>query len=200
MRKFELHNYSGMAYDDAQTIAFARDEAVTLPDLHEKMKHCTGISSVQVSCLTQEVFDEFVNQYGDTFESIYFFQNPKVRDLSALSRLKKVKYLLFYNVRGQALWDMRGNAHLKGIMIHSSKKMLYDLEQLPSAPELEELILLSSMSQKYPVKTTAPLANCRKLKRLFMDFNTEDKGFCPEDFGFLDVFQYSCDRKRNFTY
>lgn len=200
MCKFELHKYSGIAYDDAQIISFDREEPVTLSDLHEKMKHCTGISSVQVSCLTQEAFDEFVNKYGDNFESIYFFHNTKVKDLSALSQLKKVKYLLFYNIRGQALWDMRFNESLKGIMIRDSKKILYDLEQLPSAPELEELILLSSMFQKYPVKTIAPLRNCRKLKRLFMDLNTEDKSFRPEDFGFLDAFQYQCDRKRNFTY
>lgn len=200
MRKFELHKYSGMAYDDAQIISFAREEPVTLSDLHEKMKHCTGISSVQVTNLTQEAFDEFVNKYGDTFESIYFFHNTKVKDLSALSQLKKVKYLLFYNIRGQALWDMQFNESLKGIMIRDSKKTLYDLNPLSSAPELEELILLSSMFQKYPVKTIAPLGNCRKLKRLFMDFNTEDKSFRSEDFEFLDVFQYQCDRKRNFTY
>lgn len=197
MSKFELHRYSAMAYDDAQIISFDAEEPVTLSDLHEKMKHCTGISSVQVTNLTQEAFEEFIKKYGDNFESIYFFHNTKVKDLSALSQLKKVKYLLFFNIRGQALWDMRLNESLKGIMICDSKRTLYDLEQLPSAPELEELILLSSIFQKYPVKTIAPLRNCKKLRRLFLEFNTEDKSFRPEDFAFLDVFQYQCDRKRN---
>ena len=78
--------------------------------------------------------------------------------------------------------------------------MLYDLEQLQYAPNLEELLLFSNMFNKYLVKTITPLKNCKKLKRLFMLFNTEDKSFRPEDFDFLDVFQYQCDKKRNFTH
>lgn len=200
MSEFELHKYSAMAYDDGQILSFDREKPVTLPDLHAQMKRCTGVSSVQVTNLTQEAFDEFISKYGDNFESIYFFHNTKVKDLSALSQLRKVKYLLFYNIRGRALWDMGLNESLKGVMIRDSKKTLYDLGPLSTAPELEELILLSSMFQKYPVKAIAPLRNCKKLKRLFLEFNTEDKSFRPEDFQFLDVFQYQCDRKRNFTW
>ena len=95
---------------------------------------------------------------------------------------------------------MSKNESLKGIMISDSKKMLYNLEQLQYAPNLEELLLFSTMFNKYPVKTITPLKNCKKLKRLFIEFNTEDKSFFPEEFDFLDEFKYQCDRKRNFTY
>ena len=200
MSEFELHKYSGMAYESNQIITFSQTPSIALPDIDEEMKYHTGVSAIQVSQLTQKEFDYFVEKYGDNFESIYFFGNPKVKDLSALSQLKKVKYLLFYYVRGTSLWDMRGNENLKGIMISDSKKMLYDLEQLQYAPNLEELLLFSTIFNKYPVKTITPLKNCKKLKRLFMLFNTEDKSFCPEDFDFLDVFQYQCDKKRNFTH
>lgn len=200
MSEFELHKYSGMAYESKQIISFSESPLTALPDVDEEMKYHTGASAVKVCNLTQKEFDYFIEKYGDNFESIYFFHNKKVKNLSVLSKLRRVKYLLFYNVRGMTLWDMSRNENLKGIMISDSKRMLYDLEQLQYAPELEELLLFSSIFNKYPVKTIKPLMNCKKLKRLFMDFNTEDKSFCPEDFVFLDVFQYQCDRKRNFTY
>lgn len=200
MSEFELHKYSGMAYESNQIITFSKNPYRALPDIDEEMKFHVGASSVQVSNLTQKEFDYFIENYGDDFESIYFFHNTKVKDLSALSKLKKVKYLLFYNVRGNSLWDMSENESLKGIMISNSKNMIYILDQLQFAPNLEELLLFSSTFNKYPVKTIAPLQACKKLKRLFMEFNTEDNSFLPEEFDFLNVFKYQCDRKRNFTY
>ena len=200
MSEFELHKYSGMAYESIQLITFSENPSKALPTIDDEMKFHVGVSAVQVSNLTQKEFDYFIENYGDNFESIYFFHNTKVKDLSALSKLRKVKYLLFYNVRGISLWDMSQNEGLKGIMISDSKKMLFDLEQLQFAPNLEELLLFSSMFTKYPVKTISPLKNCKKLRRLFIDFNTEDKSFLPEEFDFLDVLKYQCDRKRNFTY
>lgn len=200
MSEFELHKYSGMAYESNQIITFSENLSIALPDIDEEMKFHTGVSAVKVCNLTQQEFDYFITNYGDNYESIYFFHNQKVKDLSALSKLKKVKYLLFFNVRATSLWDMSGNESLHGIMISDSKKMLYNLEQMQYAPNLEELLLFSAMFNKYSVKTIISLKNCKKLKRLFMDFNTEDKSFLPKEFDFLDVFKYQCDRKRNFTY
>ena len=200
MSEFELNKYSGMAYESNQIITFSENPSIALSDVDEEMKFHVGVSSIKVCNLTHEEFDYFITNYGDDYESIYFFHNQKVKDLSALSKLKKVNYLLFFNVRATALWDMSGNENLKGIMISDSKKMLYNLEQMQYAPNLEELLLFSSMFNKYPVKTITPLKNCKKLKRLFMEFNTEDKSFLPEEFHFLDVFKYQCDRKKKFTY
>ena len=200
MREFELHKYSGMAYESNQLITFSENPSKALPDVDEEMKFHVGVTSAQVSNLTQKEFDYFVENYGDKFDSIYFFHNTKIKDLSALSKLRKVKYLLFYNVRANSLWDMRQNDGLQGIMISESKKMLYDLEQLQYAPNLEEVLLFSSTFNKYPVKTILPLKSCRKLKRLFVVFDTEDKTFIPTEFDFLDVFKYQCDGKENFSY
>lgn len=200
MSEFELHKYTKMAYDAKQIISFSQSPSTALPNIDEEMKFHTGVSSVEVCNLTQKEFDYFISNYGDNYESIYFFHNKKVKDLTALSKLKKVKYLLFYNVRGTALWDMSKNEGLRGIMISESKKMLYDLEQLQYAPHLEELLLFSNTFSKYPVKTIMPLKNCKKLKRLFMEFNTEDQSFFPEEFDFIDEFKYQCDGKCNFSY
>ena len=200
MSEFELHKYSGMVYKAQQVITFSANQSASLSDIDKEMQSHLGESAVQVSNLSQTEFDYFVSKYADSYESIYFFQNTKVKDLSALSKLKKVKYLLFYNVRAVALWDMRQNDSLKGIMISDSKKMLYDLEPLQYAPNVEELLLFSTVFSKYSVKTITPLKSCSKLKRLFVEFNTEDKGFIPEEFDFLDTFKYQCDRKKNLTH
>ena len=200
MSEFKLHNYSRMAYEEKQIITFSKNQPASSSDIDKEMQSHFGISAVQVSNLSQNEFDYFVSNYADAYDSIYFFQNTKVKDLSSLSKLKKVKYLLFYNVCADALWDMRQNDGLKGIMISDSKKMLYDLEQLQYAPSLEELLLFSTVFSKYTVKTITPLKNCPQLKRLFIEFNTEDKSFVPEDFTFLDLFKYQCDRKKNFTH
>ena len=196
MSEFELHKYSGMAYESNQIITFSENPSMALPDVDEEMKFHTGVSSIQVSNLTQKEFDYFI----DNYESIYFFGNTRIKDLSALSKLKKVKYLLFWGMRANSLWNMCENENLLGVMISESKKLIYNLEPLQFAPNLEELLLFSSAFNKYTVKTIAPLRNCKNLKRVFMNFNTEDKSFTPEDFDFLDVFKYQCDRKRNFTY
>jgi hypothetical protein len=200
MSEFELHKYSGMAYESNQIITFSENPSMALPDVDEEMKFHTGVSSIQVSNLTQKEFDYFIEKYGDNYESIYFFDNTRIKDLSALSKLKKVKYLLFWGMRANSLWNMCENENLLGVMISESKKLIYNLEPLQFAPKLEELLLSSSTFNKYPVKTISPLRNCKKLKRLFIEFNTEDKSFSPEDFDFLDEFKYQCDRKRNFTY
>ena len=200
MGKFVLHEYSKRVYEPKQMITFSKNSAASQMDIDEEMKLHIGEPVVQVSNLTQAEFDYFVSKYADGFEAIYFFQNTNVKDLTALSQLKNVKYLLFYNVRAASLWDMSRNDRLCGIMISDSKKMIYNLEPLQYAPNMEELLLFSSAFSKYPVKTISPLKKCPKLKRLFMEFNTEDKSFCPEEFDFLDVFQYQCDRKKNFLY
>lgn len=200
MSKFELHKYSGMRYEPNQIISFSDNTSFSASYIDEKMKNHIGVSTVHVNEMKQQEFDYFITNYGDNFESIYFFHNTKVKDLSALSKLKKVKYLLFYNFRSESLWDMSKNESLRGIMISDSKKMIYNLEQMQYAPNLEELLLFSTMFNKYIVKSITPLKKCKKLKHLFIEFNTEDKSFIPEEFNYLDEFKYQCDGKRNFTY
>ncbi len=199
MSEFNTHLYSGRTYTSDETIYF--NPRIAIADFDREMQLRMGVSHVQASGLSQEEFDLFVNKYADNYKSIYFFQNTKIKDLSALSKLKNVEYLLFYNLRGaKALWDMSGNVSLKGLLITESKNLIYDLSLLQSAPLLEEVLLFSNMNRKYIVKSVEPLKHCLKLKRAFIVFNTEQGDFNPEDFSSLEVFKYQVDRKRNFTY
>lgn len=200
MSEFELHRFSGMKYSSPQIISFSQSPLTHLPDVDEEMRYHLGEESVQVSCLTQQEFDSFVTKYADRYKSIYFFQNTKVKDLSALSCLRNTEYLLFYNLRAAPLWDMRGNAWLKGIMINQSKRICYDLTDLQYAPCLEEFLLFSSMHGKYTVRSLEPVLNCAALKRLWLVCNTEQRDFDPKMFSQLDIFRYQVDGQRNFTF
>ena len=98
MSEFVTHLYSGRAYTAEETISFSKTPLTHFPDVDKEMQCHQNVSHVQVSNLTQAEFDKFVLEYGDRFQSIYFFQNTAVKDLSALAQLKNVEYLLFYNL------------------------------------------------------------------------------------------------------
>ncbi|MBQ3147366.1 MAG: hypothetical protein IJB91_06530 [Oscillospiraceae bacterium] len=199
MSIFLTHRYSGRCYSAEETISFSQSPQTSLADVDREMAFHLGADHVQVSCLTQAEFDAFVTKYADRFKSIYFFQNPKVKDLSALSQLRNVEYLLFYNLRSaKGLWDMRGNASLKGILLgESCKNLIWDLSPIAHAPALEEFLVISPMDRKYTVRSLSPLLECRTLKRVMLDCNTENQDFDPASFSHLEHFQYRVDRKRS---
>lgn len=194
---FELHAFSSRAYSAAECITFG-NKCLSLSDLDAEMQHHKGVSHIMVCDPTQEEFDQFVAQYADQYASIYFFHIRKVKDLSLLTTLRHVQWLLFYNAHAEGLWDMHRNLTLRGVLVSDSSKMIYNLEQFSNAPALEEVILLSSMDRKYTTHSLAPLLQCSHLRRVMLELNTESKDFRPEEFAHLDVFQYQVDRKRNF--
>ena len=201
MSEFIAHLYSGRAYTSEEIISFSQSPMTHFADIDKEMQFHADAKHVQVSCLTQNEFDIFVGKYADRYESIYFFQNPKVKDLSALAQLRNVQYLLFYNFRSATrLWDMSQNVSLKGILFSESKNLVYDLSAITSAPALEEFLLFSNMNRKYTVKTLETVKASRSLKRVMLDCKTENGDFDPAEFAHLDVFQYRVDQYRNFQY
>ncbi len=201
MSEFIAHLYSGRAYTSEEIISFSQSPMTHFADIDKEMQFHADAKHVQVSCLTQNEFDVFVGKYADRYESIYFFQNPKVKDLSALAQLRNVQYLLFYNFRSATqLWDMSQNVSLKGILISESKNLIYDLSAIANASALEEILLFSNMNRKYTVKTLEPVKASKSLKRVMLDCKTENGDFDPAEFSHLDVFQYCVDRRKNFQY
>lgn len=201
MNEFMTHLYSGRAYTSEEIISFSQSPITHFAHVDKEMQFHKNPKHVQVSCLTQDEFDVFVTKYADRYDSIYFFQNPKVKDLSALAQLRKVQYLLFYNFRSaKQLWDMSQNISLKGILISESKNLVYDISAIATAPALEEFLLFSNMNRKYTVQSLEPIQESHTLKRVTLDCNTEDGAFAPDAFSHLDVFQYRVDHHRNFSY
>ncbi len=198
MSKFLTHRYSGRCYSAEESISFSQSPQTNLADVDQEMAFHLNVDHIQVSNLTQTEFDTFVTKYADRYKSIYLFQNPKVKDLSALSQLRNVEYLLFYNLRAaNGLWDMSGNTALKGLLLgESCKNLISNLSPIAHAPALEELLVISPMDRKYIVRSLTPLCECRTLKRVMLDCNTENRDFDPNDFSHLEHFVYSVDRKR----
>ena len=151
MSEFLTHRYSGRCYSAEENISFSGSPQTHLADVDKEMAYHLNVDHIQVSCLTQAEFDAFVTKYAERYKSIYFFQNPKVKDLSALSLLRNVEYLLFYNLRAaNGLWDMSTNTSLKGLLLgESCKNLISDLSPTAHAPALEELLVISPMSRKY---------------------------------------------------
>ncbi len=201
MTEFMTHLYSGRGYTSEEIISFSQSPATHFADIDKEMQFHKGAKHVQVSCLTQAEFDTFVTKYADNYDSIYFFQNPKVKDLSALSYLRNVKYLLFYNLRGaKKLWDMSQNSSLKGLFISESKNLVYDISPIADAPALEELLLFSNINRKYSVQSLDPIMEHPTLQRVMLECKTENGDFDPDKFSRLEVFLYRVDRHRNFRY
>lgn len=201
MCEFITHSFSGRAYTSEEIISFSNCPLTHLADIEQEMQLHKGVAHIQVSNLTQEEFNVFVREYAEQYESIYFFQNPQVKDLSALASLHKVKYLLFYNMRSaKQLWDMQNNVSLRGIFISESKKLVYDISSIAKAPALEELLLFSSISRKYTVRTLEPIKQNLSLKRVMLECNTENTDFDPGEFSHLELFKYRVDNKRNYHY
>ena len=194
MNDFRCHDFTSRRYSPEETYVFScEDDPKLYRDVRERHIQCCD--------MTQEQFDSFISNYADCCESIYFFKNPKVKDLSALSKLRNVEYILFFYMRcAESLWDMSENRSLKGIFLSNSKKMSYDLSLLETAPALEEFLLFSSMDKKYTVSSLDPLKRCKSLKRLILECNTENRDFDPADLAYLDLYKYRVDRKRNWTW
>lgn len=199
--EFVTQRFSGRAYTAEETISFSQNPRTHLADMDEEMRFHGKCRHVQVSGLTQEELELFVEKYANSFSSIYFFQNPKIRDLSALSSLRRVEYLLFFNLRmAEGLWDMSQNLSLKGLMIAESKRMVYELSAVSKAPVLEEFLLFSCLDRKYTVRSLSPLRECPALKRAMLECNTENRDFAPRDFSRLEVFKYRVDGQNNFNF
>lgn len=195
--KINIFSYYGRKYTSEETISFSQCPLESFPTVSKEMQFHLKVKNVQVSCLTQAEFDEFVLNYADNYESIYFFQNPKVKDLSALSKLKNVKYLLFYNFRlAKQMWDMSNNLSLKGLFFSESKNIVYDISAISNAPALEEFVIWSNMNSKYTVKSLEPIKCCNTLKRVEIDCKTENQDFEPNEFSQLDYLSYRVDRRR----
>jgi len=193
MSEFVTHVYSARAYTNEECIFFGSSNKDITYD--PKVQH------IQVSGMTQDDFDMFVQVFAHRYRSIYFFQNPDVKDLSALACLKNVEYLLFYNMRqADRLWDMTNNLSLKGILISESKRLIYDISAIAAAPALEELLLLSSTNRKHTVRSLEPIKENKTLKRVMLECKMEKCDFEPSLFSELEVFKYRVDKHRNFSY
>ena len=90
MSKFELHKYSGMKYESNQIISFSERSSID-----ETMKNYINVSAVEVREMTQQEFVYFITNYGDNFESIYFFHNSISQLTCSFNCVSSLKGLIY---------------------------------------------------------------------------------------------------------
>lgn len=62
--------YTGRKYSNSEIISFNED--IQKNDIDAKMQLHKDVKHIQFSCQSQNVFDYFIEQYADQYETIYF--------------------------------------------------------------------------------------------------------------------------------
>ncbi|QCO42524.1 internalin [Leptospira interrogans] len=168
-----LTYYWEKEYQNDDTFLYLIEDDITggkiLKERIDTIKSNPQANTIQISGLRQDTFNYFVENYASQFEAIYFWKCPLVEDLSALSKLENIQYILFYwNQRAVRLWDMSKNSSLKGIAIDDFSRM-HNLTDFVSSKTIEEIHFGNLVWTKFTVESLSPLVYCKKLK--FLDFN-----------------------------
>ena len=121
---------------------------------------------IKVLGLRQDTFEYFIDRYGELFESIYFFKCPLIGDFSKLASCKRLKHLqVFWNQRAERLWCMKDNVNLKALSIDDFSR-LHDLNDVTTAPNLEEFHFGDMIWPGFILDSLEPLARCENLRYL----------------------------------
>jgi hypothetical protein len=167
--EWNVTKFSGLKYT-AEQILFNNlhtKQIITKDDIDLEMQFHQNTPIIKVSGLNQGGFDYFISTYGKHFKSIYFFGCKDIRDLSSLSQLQRIEYILFAWIqKSDKLWDMNNNYCLRGIQINDAKKVMLNLAMIPSAPNLEEIRLGGAIVTNHEIQDLSIFQECKKLRRL----------------------------------
>lgn len=124
------------------------------------------------------IFDGNIDSFEKLFNLEYIYIsgincNGKIKDLLALQKLKKLKYLNIHNC------------------------LINDLTPLSKSSELEQILLRNN-----PLKTIKPICNLKKLRKLEVSYQLDsrfDEYFLYDETEFEDLKKNSKNCKINFT-
>ncbi len=149
---------------------------LTPDDVDYEMQQGKNREMIEICGITQEGFEHFCRQYGQTYRYIGLFKCQMLRDLSPLGDLPNLEYVdIYWNIRSDKLWDMSQNEKLRAIAIQDCKKMTYDPQLLRTAPALEDVTFCGQAFGTYPMKSLEVFANIPTL------LNVQLRRIKPED-------------------
>ena len=99
-----MDNFDSSSFDiyDINLVQKEVDGGVLSFEQIDSIRDFPDSKSIIISGLKQDTFDYFVNTYGKQFQTITFWKNKGVADLSALSSLSDVEYISYFLIRKQA--------------------------------------------------------------------------------------------------
>ena len=122
---------------------------------------------LEICGMNQESLEYFVDKYGQTYESLYFFKCQLISDFSPLAKLKNLKAVrIYWNIRSDGLWDMTENESLTHLDISDSKIITRNLKLLKTGKNLKYIKLSGGMFEKYPLEDLSAFENMPSLESL----------------------------------
>lgn len=140
---------------------------LTPADVDYEMQQGKNPEMIEICGITQEGFEYFCRQYGQTYRHISLFKCQLLSDLSPLGELPNLEYVdIYWNIRSDKLWNMSRNVNLKALHISDCKKMTYDPQLLATAPTLEDVGFSGIAFGSYPMKSLEVFANIPTLRNV----------------------------------
>lgn len=140
---------------------------MTPDDVDYEMSFPKDKRILEICGMNQESFEYFVDKYGETYESLYFFKCQLISDFSPLSKLKNLKVVrVFWNIRSDGLWDMSENEALEYLIISDSKIITRNLKMLKTGKSLKDVAIIGGMFEKYPLENLSVFENMPSLECL----------------------------------
>ena len=132
--RINIDNFSGTkGYDIDLRQKEVGGGRITIEQI-DSIRQYPDAKSIIISGLEQKTFEYFISEYGNQFQSISFWKNKSVENLSMLSELEHIEFITyFFNQKVTKLWDMRKNKKLKGLQID-------DFTRLHTIDEIEYAI------------------------------------------------------------
>jgi hypothetical protein len=158
-RESDKNTYLSLIQEDISGGRITRQDIDTI-------KQFPSITEISISGLTQDTFEYFIENYGNQFKAITFWKCPLVADLSMMSSLDKVEYIVyFWNQRAEKLWDFSKTKSLKGFRYDDFTRM-HDASEISKSPFLEELHFGNRVWDTYVLNTLHPIKACTSLRSL----------------------------------
>ena len=95
----DIGNFSSTSFENFDINLVQKEVdggSVSVDQIVEAIGKTPNASSIVISGLKQDTFEYFIELYGKQFESISFWKNKLVEDLSPLSKLNGIKFINYF--------------------------------------------------------------------------------------------------------
>jgi len=154
---------------DCRLFSTRRERPILQPDdIDFEMQFSKRNDKLLIKSISQEGFEHFLLNYGDTYKVLYLSDCSKIFDLSPLASLSNLEALAIdYNKKSDRLWDFSSNTNLKVLSIMDSKKLIENPLHLQTSGSLEEIRLWSSgLEHPHTLRSMECFRGMKSLKRI----------------------------------